>query len=181
MTGNTAKFDEIRAVLEQYGITAVHQNLDIPEDGDTLEARCLSKARNAFAAVKQPLIVDDTGLYFQAFENFPGPFPKRVFSELGFQGILKKLAGKNRAAYFKTYVCYSTEKETRLFAGTITGTISETVYEGGHESLPYDRIFIPAGYTQPFCMLTAAEKNSISHRAQAVKECAQWCSATSKK
>ncbi|MBU0530084.1 MAG: non-canonical purine NTP pyrophosphatase, partial [Nanoarchaeota archaeon] len=177
---NHGKFLEIEKILKKHGINASHINLDADEEGNTLEERCLSKARNAFSSVKKPLIVDDTGVFFEAYENFPGPFPKKVFQELGLDGILKKLEGKRRDAYFKSLICYMDENETLIFEGVVQGIISEFIYEGGHEALPYDRILIPSDHTRPFCEFTREEKNMISHRAKAVEKFAQWfCSRVS--
>lgn len=174
VTTNQGKFLEIQGVLNRHGITAAHGNVGTKEEGNTLEERCLSKARHAFSLVRKPLMVDDTGLFFAAFENFPGPFPKKVYQELGLEGILKKLEGRSRDALFRSLVCYIDQSGPRLFEGTVHGRIAHTVFDGGHPSLPYDRIFIPEGHEVPFCMLRPEEKDQLSHRARAVEQFARW-------
>ncbi len=174
VTSNQGKFIEIKDILSKYNIRASQSIFDTKEEGTTLEERCLSKAKHAYSVLKKPLIVDDSGLFFKAFDNFPGPFPKKVFTELGFDGIMKKIEGKNREAYFKAMVCYIDQKSHNLFSGIVNGKISEKVYDGGHESLPYDRIFIPEGHRVPFCKISDLEKNKISHRAKAVEKFAKW-------
>ncbi len=174
VTSNHGKFMEMQDILSRFGIVAIQNNADTQETGQTLEERCLSKAKDAYKKIGKPLIVDDTGLFFNAFENFPGPFPKKVFSELGFDGILEKLRGKERGACFKTLVCYIDEHKNLFFEGTVKGMISEKLFDGGQESLPYDRIFIPEKHEQPFCMIPEKEKNRISHRAKAVESFAKW-------
>ncbi len=176
VTSNYGKFLEIKNILEKFGIHAIQEPIQIEETGEALESRCLSKARDAHSKIQKPLIVDDTGLYFEAFENFPGPFPKKVFTELGFDGILKRLEGKNRSAYFKTLICYIDRDKTKFFEGTLKGKISEAVFDGGQESLPFDKIFVPEEYNLPFCKISESEKNKISHRAKAVEKFAQWFS-----
>ena len=176
VTGNNGKFLEIREILARHDIVAEQVDLKTAEEGTTLEERVLSKAASAFSLLKKPLIVDDTGLFFDAFPGFPGPFPKKAFSELGFEGIMNKLSGKERGAYFRTLVCHMDEKGPQIFYGVIDGVISEKIFEGGHESLPYDRIFIPSGYGVPFCLIGEKEKNSISQRGKAVKKFAEWFS-----
>lgn len=94
ITSNTGKFIEMKKILEKYNIISVHNNLDTQETGNTLEERALSKAKDAYSKIKKPLIVDDTGFFFEAFDNFPGPFPKKVYQELGLDGVLKKLGDK---------------------------------------------------------------------------------------
>ena len=179
VTSNKGKFLEIKEILEKFGVQAIQEQIETKEEGNTLKERCLSKAKDAFSKLKKPLIVDDTGLFFKAYENFPGAFPKKVFTELGFEGLLKKLEGKSRNAQFKTLICYTDGKIKKFFEGDLNGRISEKVFVGGHESLPYDRIFIPEGYSVPFCLISDTEKNKISHRAKAVEKFAQ-CSQLQK-
>jgi len=176
VTGNKGKFLEVQKILAGCGIKAVHVQTDVDEEGDTLEERCLSKARNAFSKIRKPLIVDDTGLFFEVFDNFPGPFPKKVYGELGLEGILTKLKGNKRGAYFKCLICYIDENGYRIFEGVVRGRISETIYEGAPKTLPYDSILVPEGYDKPFCKLTMEEKNSISHRGHALESFADWFS-----
>src|SRR3989344_606299 len=153
VTSNHGKFLEIKDILGKFGIRSIQEPIETKEQGNTLEERCLSKPQDAYSKLQKPLIVDDTGLFFEAFENFPGPFPKKVFTELGFDGILEKLKGKNRQAYFKTLICYIGKTGHKFFDGSVNGKISDKVFDGGHKSLPYDRIFIPDGYDVPFCLI----------------------------
>ncbi len=174
VTSNHGKFLEIKDILSKYNIEALQSDFDTKEEGTTLEERCESKAKHAYSKLKKSLIVDDTGLFFEAFENFPGPFPKKVFTDLGFEGIIKKLEGKKREACFKTLICHIDGNKTKFFEGVVKGRISESVFDGGQESLPYDKIFIPQGYDTPFCKISEQEKNKISHRSKAVKAFANW-------
>jgi XTP/dITP diphosphohydrolase len=52
--------------------------------------------------------------------------------------------------------------------GVVRGRIATAEYgEGG---FGYDPLFIPEGYDRTFAELPASVKNSISHRARALKE-----------
>jgi XTP/dITP diphosphohydrolase len=42
--------------------------------------------------------------------------------------------------------------------------------ESGEGGFGYDALFIPQGYDVTFAMLSAEEKNSISHRARALHQ-----------
>jgi inosine/xanthosine triphosphate pyrophosphatase family protein len=54
--------------------------MDIPElDSQDLIAISQDKAKKAFEKLKKPLIVDDSGIYFDEYPGFPGPLAKRVF------------------------------------------------------------------------------------------------------
>lgn len=174
VTSNKDKFDEIAKTLAEFKIEAEQSSVNITEEGSTLDEIVTDKAKKAFEALKQPLIVDDTGVYFSAYEDFPGAYPRRVFEKLGLAGLLKKLEGKDRGAFFRTILCYIDENEQKMFDGNLDGNISERIYEPGRESLPYDRIFIPYGHQEPMCALTLDQITKISHRAQATRKFAAW-------
>ena len=71
-----------------------------------------------------------------------------------------------RQATFKTVICYI-DAEVHYFEGHVNGTIS---YEArGQNGFGYDPLFIPQGYRSTFAELSQEIKNSLSHRAQAIK------------
>ena len=174
VTSNKDKFDEIAKILSEFKIDAEQASLDINEEGSTLDEIVVDKAKKAFDEIKQPLIVDDTGVYFNAYEDFPGAYPRRVFEKLGLAGLLKKLEGKDRGAFFRTILCYIDENGTKMFDGNLDGNISEKIYDPGRQALPYDRIFIPYGHQEPMCSLNLDQITKISHRAQATRKFAAW-------
>ena len=173
-TGNNDKFAEISNVLNEFGIASTAVNVSTAEHGSTLEAVVVNKARQAFFKIKKPLIVDDTGIYFTALKNFPGVESKRIFQRIGYEGLFQRIAGKNRDAMFRTLICYINGKTIKMFDGILKGIITEKVYEGGGEDMPYDRIFIPEGFDKPFCYFSIEEKNKLSHRAKAVRKFAEF-------
>ncbi len=171
VTGNRDKFREITAALKGFGIKAKMEKLELNEDGRSLEAIAESKAEQAFRKLKKPLIVDDTGIYFVALGNFPGHLAKRVYQKMGFEGVFGRL-GRNRKAYFKTVICYKDASATKLFIGTLRGTIAEKAYPGGRAQLPYEKIFIFR--KKPFSLLALEEKVAVSHRTIAARKFAGW-------
>ena len=73
-----------------------------------------------------------------------------------------------RQARFVTVIAYVQGEEEKYFEGIIQGTIS---YEArGNNGFGYDPLFIPRAYRSTFAELNAETKNSISHRALAVKQ-----------
>ena len=58
------------------------------------------------------------------------------------------------------------------FVGTVEGNISEE--EWGEKGFGYDPIFIPEGHELTFAQLPTEYKNSISHRARAMKKLADF-------
>lgn len=174
VTTNRGKFLEIEDILERERIESVQKPMSVIESGKTLEQRAKSKAQAGYNAIGQPVVADDTGLYFHALKGFPGVQPKKVFDELGFEGIFKKLEGMDRTASFKTVLCYFDESGPRYFRGEMEGAISERLHKIRAEDLPYERIFIPKKMFRAVSELTFDEKQLISHRAKAARQLAEF-------
>ena len=175
VSGNKHKAEELALLLKASGVEVVHKNLKVIEpDLDSIKATALAKAEQAYAKLKKPVLTEDTGLYFQAYRNFPGPNPRKVFEELGFEGIFKLLKGKSRKAVFKTVLCLmESPRKVRFFEGRMKGRITTKVYPPIKRKFPYDNIFIPEGKNKPIIKLALAEKNMLSHRGQAASKIAK--------
>jgi len=176
VTGNKHKVREIREMLAPLGIKIIQKKLEIIEpDFGSLEKVAESKAMQALDKIKKPLIVEDTGIYFKAYKNFPGALAKRVWMEIGFDGLFRLLKGKNRKAYFKSTICYiAPRKKPKLFSGELHGRIIDWVKSPRADRLPYEKIFIPNGMRKVVVDLNLEEKNKISHRAKATKKFADY-------
>ena len=92
VTGNKHKFNEVKRISEKF-------NIDLEQfKGKKLEPKDLSvkevaelNAKKFYKELKQPIIVDDTGIFFEAYPKFPGNHPKLMYNLLGFKGLLKLL------------------------------------------------------------------------------------------
>ena len=176
-TSNKHKVAEIGAVLAEHGFEVVPRKLPLIEpDFDSLEEVAKFKAQQAFAQLKQPVIVEDTGVFFEGYNNFPGAIAKRVYMGVGFGGLLALIkAAKNKRAFFRTVICFSaSDKEMHLFSGKLSGHLIEKIVEEEKDRLPYEKIFVPDGETKTLVELDLAQKNRISHRAQAARKLAEW-------
>ena len=129
VTSNRCKYLEIEDILERSGIEAVQKPIEALEHGNTLEQRAKSKAQAGFNVIGRPVVADDTGIYFHAYKDFPGVYPKKVFDEIGFDGLMKKVEGKDRSARFKTVLCYFDDSGPRFFSGIMEGTVSERLHK----------------------------------------------------
>lgn len=176
VSSNAGKIEEVSKHLKNFGIEVEGKVLDVPEiSSDNQEEVAKEKAKYAAKAVGKPVIAEDTGVYFEAYKNFPGTHPKFVFESIGYGGIFKLLEGKSRKAFFKTVVSYCEPgKEPLVFVGICRGTITEKVIGVSHPRLPYDSIFIPDGDNRVFAEMTKEEKAEYSHRAKAIEEFAKW-------
>ena len=57
-----------------------------------MEAVALAKAQQAFAQLRAPLVVEDSGFCVDALSSFPGPYTKYVLATIGVAGLLRLAA-----------------------------------------------------------------------------------------
>tara|TARA_Y100000310_G_scaffold340456_1_gene436314 strand:- start:1412 stop:1996 length:585 start_codon:yes stop_codon:yes gene_type:complete len=176
VTGNEHKFDEVSAMLKSFDIELHRKSFDFIEPPlPTLKAIALSKAEQAFEKFKVPLIVEDTGIYFKAYNNFPGTEPKRAFNALGHDGLLRLLKGKNREVFFHTVICfYEGQNAKHFFEGKLEGKATTKVIKPNANVMPYEKIFIPKGEKRSLAEIPRSEKNVFSHRAIATHKLGKW-------
>lgn len=177
-TNNNHKLQEVAELLgDKYkilGLKDIGCIEDIPETAETLEGNALIKAEYVAGKFGKNCFSDDTGLEVEALNNAPGVYSARYAgeeksAEANMNKLLKEMQGiKNRNARFRTVIALILDGQTHLFEGEVKGTIIEE--KRGTEGFGYDPIFIPEGYTKTFAELPLYEKNTISHRARAVKK-----------
>ena len=161
MTGNKNKLKEASQIL---GFEVKGIEVDVPEIQDIEVDNIIEyKARKAYEEVKRPIIIEDTGLYFESMNGFPGALIKWVLKSVGNKGIVKILKNMgHRKAYAKTSIGYFDGDEFRIFSGIIKGEICEE--PRGENGFGWDMIFQPEGYDKTFAEMTNEEKNDISMR-----------------
>ena len=170
VTSNEHKYMELNEIAKGYNISLRWVNIPKPEiQSDNLEEIVRFSAVILYNQLKSPLIVEDSGLFIEALNGFPGPYTNYVKRTIGLEGILKLMQGvKNRTAYFSTVMCYVSESELKIFEGRVYGKISDEIRgEGG---FGFDPIFIPNGENRTFAEMSIEEKNKYSHRSSAFKK-----------
>ena len=175
-TGNQQKFEEAKEIFARFGLQLEWLKEPKPEPVDCWDIRRV--AENAAQKLAQkhhkPVIVEDTGFFFSAYNNFPGPHSKFSFYALGYEGLLKLLEGKDRSASFKVAAAFCKPgKKPHIFEGKVTGKITEKPHGDEAPTMPFDRIFIPEGQDKAW-ILTPEIKMKISHRVEAFEKLAQW-------
>jgi XTP/dITP diphosphohydrolase len=157
---------------------------DIPETADTLEGNVLLKARHVKQKYGYDCFADDTGLEIRALHNAPGIYSARYAGEAkdpkaNMRKVLGELQNQtDRSACFRTVIALITGEEEYLLEGSIEGTIIDE--PRGKAGFGYDPIFVPKGYTETFAEMEADVKNSIRHRAEAIKKLKQLVDAKQK-
>ncbi|RNL54712.1 RdgB/HAM1 family non-canonical purine NTP pyrophosphatase [Pedobacter jejuensis] len=176
-TNNQHKTEEIRAALigqyEVLNLEDIGCFTDIPETADTFEGNATLKSTYVATHYKLDCFADDSGLEIEALNNEPGVYSARYSGSRdsleNINLVLKKLEGvENRKARFKTVISLMQNGENHLFEGVINGTIRTAL--SGAMGFGYDPIFQPDGYDITFAEMDMKEKNSISHRAIALKK-----------
>ncbi len=182
-TNNSHKLEEARSILGSRFNVASLQDInckeELPETRDTLEGNSLQKAEYVFSNFSIACFADDTGLEVEALDGAPGVFSARYAgeqrnSEDNIALLLKNLAGQqNRNARFRTIITLvGLTPQPLQFEGVIHGTITKD--RSGQSGFGYDPVFVPAGHTQTFGQMAAAEKNQVSHRALALQKLADY-------
>lgn len=174
VTSNENKFREVKSYLEKAGIHLERSILEIVEKQYATEREVsLNKALSAAKILNRPVLVEDTGVYFSAFKSFPGPYAKQVFENIGIDGILKLLDGKNREAVMRTSFAYCEPGGMPVaFTGEVSGKIAERPSEV--ISFAYDTLFVPEDESKTFSEMSVGEKERYSHRIRALQEFLNW-------
>ena len=176
-SNNAKKIAELAAILASFGIEIKAQRdygiAEIAETGLTFVENALIKARHAARQSGLPAIADDSGLCVPALGGAPGIYSARYSGE-GDAGNNRKLLAalenvQDRRAYYVCLIVYLRHADDPLpiiAQGLWHGTIArEPRGDGG---FGYDPLFVPAGDSRTAAEYSAAEKNSISHRARAL-------------
>lgn len=177
-TQNLNKLQEIRqlvpAGIEVLSLHDLDFSGEIEETGATLEENALLKARLIYEKFGINCFADDTGLEVEALGGAPGVYSaryagKKQDANRNMDKLLAELADKSdRRAAFKTVIALRAGGKEYLFEGAVHGTIAQE--KRGTAGFGYDPVFMPDGHSKTFAEMSAAEKNSISHRARAVNK-----------
>jgi len=202
-TRNRDKAREILDVFSGLGVDILTLDAfpaapETVEDGDTLEANALKKAREARDHTGLSALADDTGLDVPALGGAPGVFAARYAGERATyaencEKLLREMAGVpagSRGARFRTVMALalSTPDAARLSAhlerhpeapaqGALDCLLAEGILPGeittaarGAHGFGYDPIFIDRESKKTLAEMTLAEKNQTSHRYRALVE-----------
>jgi XTP/dITP diphosphohydrolase len=187
-TNNPKKLEEIRAYLgnawQVLSLEDIGCREELPETGHTLEANSLQKAQWVWDHYQIACFADDTGLEVAALQGAPGvdsahyAGPQRS-NEDNVRLLLQNLRGEqNRSARFRTVLSYIAREGVQQFEGEVEGRIIDT--PRGEGGFGYDPVFVPEGHEQTFAEMPLHQKNSMSHRARAMKKLACFLKQISK-
>jgi XTP/dITP diphosphohydrolase len=167
ITSSKSKLAEVERLLGQ---PLTHANIPLEEIQDfALEPVVIHKAKQAYARVRGPVLVEDTGLTFAAWNGLPGALIKWFLAALGTDGLCRLLQGEgNRSATAGTLFAYYDGNLLRVFPGTVTGSVPHT--PRGSDGFGWDPIFQPLGSERTFAEMSAEEKDQFSMRRLALDQ-----------
>ena len=191
---NQGKVREIRALLEPYGIEPVSAgDLDLPEPeetGTTFAENALLKARASAQGADCVALADDSGLCVAALGSKPGVYTADWAERQWFEGepgrdwymAMGKVEGLlaeqgpdvDRSAYFVCTLALAwPDGHSEIFEGRVHGNLVWP--PRGTMGFGYDPVFQPVGMEQSFAELDPAQKQAMSHRADAFEKLVAGC------
>jgi len=184
-TKNAHKTGEIRAMLggdwEVSDLTSQPEFSSPEETGTTFRENAAIKALALAQRFDGLVLADDSGLEVDALGGAPGVYSARYAgAEASDADNRKKLVGEldrlgltsSPARFHCALVLAHGGDLVAHFDGIVEGTIIHE--EQGAGGFGYDALFIPAGKEKTFGELPAAEKNAMSHRANAMMQFLNW-------
>jgi non-canonical purine NTP pyrophosphatase (RdgB/HAM1 family) len=167
VTSSAGKLAEVQRLL---GCPLAQASLPLEEiQAVDLEPVVSHKARQAYTHLGRPVLVEDTGLAFAAWNGLPGALVKWFLLTLGPDGICRLLRQEtNRAAAATTIFGYYDGALYRAFCGTVSGLIPAAPRGAG--GFGWDAIFRPLGSERTFAELAPEEKDRFSMRRLALEQ-----------
>ncbi|KAG0682763.1 nucleoside triphosphate pyrophosphohydrolase ham1 [Pichia californica] len=187
VTGNANKLREVVAILcdntdnnnaetcskvGKYRI--INEKIDLDEIQGSIEDVTIHKAKQAAEIVNGAVLVEDTCLGFNAYNNLPGPYIKWFVKSIGLNGLVKMLENfddKSANAITTFGFCQGPGKEVLLFQGITNGQI---VSSTGPTDFGWDSIFKPDGFQTTYAEMKGNEKNKISQRSKALAKVKEY-------
>jgi XTP/dITP diphosphohydrolase len=181
-TNNLNKLAEVQKMLPNsiklLSLKDINCFDEIDETETTLEGNAKLKADYVTEKFGYNCFADDTGLEVEVLNNSPGVYSARYAglendSEKNMQKLLSELKNRsNRKAQFRTAIALNLNDKQFLFEGICKGEI--TTEKQGEKGFGYDPVFKPNEFNNSFAEMTSEEKNSISHRGNAIQQLVEF-------
>jgi XTP/dITP diphosphohydrolase len=185
-TRNTRKLEEIKRVAARW-VLSLHSLAEFPgcpeveEEGVTFEANALKKAVFVARWSQKPALADDSGLEVDALGGAPGVRSARYAGpdaddrkniEKLLEAMRPVAVGQRGGRFVCCVALASPDGAARTFRGEVRGRIG--IEPRGTNGFGYDPIFFPEGHDRTFAEMSDAEKDTVSHRAKAVRELGRY-------
>ncbi|WP_343724873.1 RdgB/HAM1 family non-canonical purine NTP pyrophosphatase [Herbaspirillum huttiense] len=179
-SNNAGKLKEFASLLGDIGLDVRPQGeFDVPEAEEpfgTFVENALTKARHAARLTGLPALADDSGVCVNALGGAPGVYSARYAGEPKSDAnnnaklIADLAAHADKSAYYYcvlVYVRHVDDPQPVIADGVWKGEIIDQ--PRGQGGFGYDPYFLLPSLGKTAAELTAAEKNAVSHRGQALR------------
>ena len=164
--------------MEGFDIRSV--DLDLTEiQSNSIEQVAKHKVMQGFRQIQKPIFCDDSGIFLDVYNGFPGVYTADTWKQLGedgFQNLMRGIA--NNAGSLQAVIAYMDEslEEPVVFYGKDQGKWDfEQQYDPTFHSLHFDAYFYRDEFNPDGEMNTRVVdrfddwENGISHRARAMR------------
>lgn len=167
VTGNLLKVEETSRYL---GINLPHQKLDLIEmQSLDVDEVVRHKAQQAFDLLKVPVLVEDTGLRFEALGGkLPGTLIKWFLEELKDEGMCRLLDGRSRNATASATYALHDGDTIHVFTAEVKGTYA--MHPAKARPLGWATPFVPNGHTKTWSEMDAEEYDNSTMRNVVLQE-----------
>ncbi len=179
---NKHKLVEISQITEKFGFELVLQSelgvdIDVEETGTTFEENSFLKAEAVMKATGLPALADDSGIAVDALNGEPGIYSARygfddTLDDWGRLELLLKNTehvpdGQRQAQFVCVITMVEPSGSVIQARGEIHGQLTRE--PRGGNGFGYDPIFYYPPLGKTTAELSSADKNQVSHRANALK------------
>ncbi|MNS27826.1 dITP/XTP pyrophosphatase [compost metagenome] len=171
-SSNAHKLEELQALFGSAGAFSFElapSPLEVEETGTTFAANAALKAEAYAQAFGLPALADDSGLCVDALDGRPGVYSAR-YAPTDAERIAKllgELDGVPEAERTAAFVCAMALRFPDGQLISVEGRCPGVIVDAprGQGGFGYDPVFLVPSLGKTFAELTAAEKNTVSHRA----------------
>lgn len=177
LSKNEHKVAEAKKILGPLGVEVIPITLPIHEL-QTLDVEVIvrDKVLRAFNRIGHRLFVEQTCLYLDALNGFPGGLTQPFWDSLKADRFCELFGhSEKRRLTAKTWIGYCDGRQIHHFQGEIHGTVPSA--PRGNRAFQWDCVFVPDGHEQTFAEMGEA-KNEISMRRFALNSFASHLRAT---
>lgn len=181
-SNNKNKIHEIKKIFNgsEYEIISLKEagiNIEPEENSETFEGNALIKARAVAAISEHMVLADDSGLSVDCLDGRPGVKSKRYAGPDASDSdnnlyLIEQLKKEKCSTYNARFICVvafiDKRGVERTFRGSCEGEI--TLEPKGANGFGYDPYFYVHEYRKTMAQMNDDEKNSLSHRGNALKK-----------
>lgn len=180
-TTNEGKVSEMMSYLQTLpfdliSLADLPETIAPPEEvEETIEGNAVLKAKYYAEHSGLLTIADDSGLFIDSLDGWPGVKSARVANTDDHRWqkaleLMKDIPRENRSATFRAAIAvyHPATKELYMSLGETEGAITDKAVDERISGFGYDPIFYFKEKEKTFAEMTTAEKNGVSHRGKAL-------------